>query len=157
MQAEKLCFRCNTSKPVDEFYRHPQMADGHLGKCKECAKTDVLLNRTNNAEYYKQFDRDRAYLPHRVTARKAYAKTPEGQAAQTRRTKKWAALHPDQKHAMTIVGNAVRDGRMTRLPCSRCDTPNAHAHHPDYSKPLEVIWLCPQCHCDEHKRLRALA
>lgn len=30
-------------------------------------------------------------------------------------------------------------------------------HHPDYSKPLEVVWMCRPCHLAEHKRLEALA
>ena len=42
--------------------------------------------------------------------------------------------------------NEVRRGRIRRQPCVQCGTPNAHAHHEDYSKPLEVIWLCRKCH-----------
>jgi len=52
------------------------------------------------------------------------------------------------------VSNAIRDGRLSRQPCEVCQAPEAQAHHADYSKPLEVRWLCFRHHRElEHKQV----
>ncbi|KKK81651.1 hypothetical protein LCGC14_2811270, partial [marine sediment metagenome] len=47
---------------------------------------------------------------------------------------------------------AIRDGRLERPTiCPSCDVETfIEAHHEDYSKPLEVKWLCDDCHRKEH-------
>jgi hypothetical protein len=42
---EKACIKCGETKPLDAFYKHPMMSDGHLNKCAECTKSDVRLGR----------------------------------------------------------------------------------------------------------------
>jgi len=56
--------------------------------------------------------------------------------------------HPDRTRANNIVYNEIRYGRLKQQPCVDCNAPTflSQAHHEDYSKPLEVMWLCPSCH-----------
>jgi hypothetical protein len=53
----KVCFKCKVEQPIECFYRHPRMTDGHLGKCKACTKNDVHTNRELRIGYYREFDR----------------------------------------------------------------------------------------------------
>ncbi len=63
---------------------------------------------------------------------------------------------PVKTKAQTAVSNAIRDGRLLRQPCATCGAPRAEAHHDDYSRPLDVLWLCKTHHTEEHRRLRRL-
>ena len=44
MEQHKKCFKCNKSKPKEDFYKHPRMKDGRLGKCKTCTRADTASN-----------------------------------------------------------------------------------------------------------------
>lgn len=46
---------------------------------------------------------------------------------------------------------AVMSGKLRRLPCQQCGALSAEMHHPDYSRPLEVVWLCHPCYMALHK------
>ena len=49
-----------------------------------------------------------------------------------------------------------RRGKLVPAPCSICHDPAAQKHHDDYSKPLQVRWLCRKCHLALHSRNRTL-
>jgi hypothetical protein len=58
---------------------------------------------------------------------------------------------PEKFNARQAVHRAVKSGRLVRGPCEECGaTENVQGHHDDYSKPLDVRWLCPTCHAKEH-------
>lgn len=132
----KQCFKCLNEKPLCDFYGHPKMADGHLNKCKECTKKDVTLHRQENLEHFQEYERKRSSLPHRVELHaKVYAA--------------YAIKYPNRVKANMAARNAVRDGRLTKLPCLMCGS-DAVAHHPDYDRPLDVVWLCHSHHKKTH-------
>lgn len=66
------------------------------------------------------------------------------------RKARYEARYPQKKIAHRALNYAVRLGRVVRLPCELCGNVKSQAHHDDYSKPLEVHWLCRQCHWTEH-------
>lgn len=157
MTTEKTCFKCNQTKPLTKFYRHPRMADGHLNKCKDCTKSDTRATRLARLDYYLEYDRNRGSLPSRVKARAAYAKTERGKYVKRRGMATYSASNPLRRVAHTAVGNAIRDGKLLRSPCEICGShDHVHAHHDDYTKPLNVRWLCRACHVEWHRHNRAL-
>jgi hypothetical protein len=151
--SSKQCFKCLQLKPLEAFYRHAAMRDGRLNKCVECTKADVRENRLAKIEHYRQFDRLRSNLPHRIAARAAYRKTDAFRLSHAIATKRWDVANAIRKAAQTAVSNAVRDGKVTPLPCFVCGA-KGQAHHPDYSAPLAVAWLCPRHHAQTHREHR---
>ena len=137
----KTCFKCGTSQPLENFYTHPQMADGHLGKCKECCKR-YARKQPGRPEYEKL----RNQQPHRVALRKAYQK--EHPEVCNPLKKAWELRNPEKKRACTALNNAIRDGKIVRQTiCEVCGSAqNVEAHHDDYTKVFDVRWLCKRHH-----------
>jgi len=154
MSDSKNCFKCGELKPLSMFYKHKQMKDGRVNKCKECNKADVSGNYRANIYHYKKYEKSRATLSHRVKARADYTKTDEGKAAGSKAKKAWRERNAVKNGASIIVGNAVRDGRLIKPDyCESCrNKPNRlHGHHDNYAFALQVRWLCPGCHTKWHK------
>lgn len=122
-----------------------------MGECKECTKARTKRNRLVNLDHYKEYDRNRANRPDRIAARVAYQQTPEGRIAASRAKLHYATRNPVKRAAHVTCGNAIRDGKLIRQPCEVCGSAKAQAHHDDYSKPLDVRWLCSTHHSEWHK------
>jgi len=149
----KHCKKCGEEKPLSEYYKHAKMADGHLNVCKDCKRSDAINVRNSNIEYYRAYDRARANNPERVQSRENYAKSESGKVAQGAAKKRFSERNPVARKCTHAVNNAVRDGKLIKQPCEVCgSTTKVHGHHDDYSKPLDVRWLCPKHHAEWHKR-----
>ena len=143
------CVRCLETKNEDDFYANDRT-------CKTCRCALVRENRAQKVDYYREYDKGRGMLPHRVEARSAYQKTDAGKAAMQKSRKKWLDANEDKRAAHIILGNAVRDARIEKPEsCSECGAAECriHGHHDDYGKPLEVRWVCSRCHRKIHEEL----
>lgn len=135
----KKCFKCNKLKPLSDFYKHPQMPDGTVNKCKECSKKDTRDHRLNPKyrEKVLRYDKERFKKPERKKLVAEYQRK--------RRSK-----HPEKERARRLIGYRLRRGILKPLPCEICGNKKTEAHHDDYSKPLEIRWLCFKCHRRVH-------
>jgi ribosomal protein S27AE len=62
----------------------------------------------------------------------------------------WQEKNPEKRAAHKAVEYHKLIGNLKQQDCEVCGRQNTHAHHDDYSKPLDVRWLCPACHKREH-------
>jgi hypothetical protein len=78
-----------------------------------------------------------------------YRRSAKGRAAKRR----YAAKYPQKDRARKALSAAVRRGVLDRPDsCSRCGGPGRpEGHHDDYTRPLDVAWLCKPCHVAEHR------
>ena len=134
---QKVCFKCRRRKPIEQFYKHSQMGDGHLNKCKSCTKKDVK-RRYHDPEARKriiEYERQRFNDP----ARKEKIKLYQSRMRQQNRGK---------YRARQKVSNSIRYGKLHRKPCEVCSDQQSEAHHTDYRKPLQITWLCRKHHLE---------
>ena len=68
--------------------------------------------------------------------------------------RKWRPRHPVERHAHKIVFINIRNGKLKRQPCEVCGKLKVEAHHEDYSRPLEINWLCKKHHAERDKERR---
>lgn len=99
----------------------------------------VRSNRLKNVEYYRAYDVERTKRPERI------------QHLLTN-MRKFRAANPEKYKAHLLVNNAIRKGTLIKKPCEVCNTTeHVHGHHDDYTKPLEVRWLCAEHHVAHHR------
>lgn len=124
------CKACQADKATTDFYT------SNKTRCKECIKASVRENRLERIDYYRQYDRMRASQPHRLANNFAHSQI-------------WRQEFPNRRRAQGAVQHALRAGKLKKQPCWVCGD-KAVAHHPDYDRPLDVVWLCQPHHKQTH-------
>lgn len=116
----KQCSICKVEFNLDNFYKDKHTKSGLDHRCKPCARKRTRESR--NPEVNRRSSAiHRKKFPKKVQAR-------------------------NKIHYHVKVGNIIRPDH-----CEECGTKcKTHAHHCDYSKPLDVIWFCKSCHQNWH-------
>jgi hypothetical protein len=134
----KTCSTCKISQPLSNFQKCVTRKDGHQYRCRECQ------NALTRAAWHKNGDKNRA-------RNRAYKRTEAGLDSSSR----WSKSNREKRNAQKMVQVAVLSGKLVRKPCVKCGD-KAEGHHEDYSKPLDVVWLCQAHHAERHRELREM-
>lgn len=126
----KVCNRCKEEKSVAHFYKSRSNVQTRRAVCRECIS--------------KAYNKETARLQN-------IKRRDSGKNGET--MKRMTAKYPEKFIARHKLVYAVKMGRIKKLPCDECGDNKSEAHHPDYSKPLEVIWLCRKHHAEKHRKL----
>jgi hypothetical protein len=133
----KLCLKCEQTKPVVEFYRDCTRPGGRHPYCKEC-------QRRSASEYFR--------LHPEVNKRAVRRYKDSHREVLNRRSAEYALANPEKIRARSLANSARRHGRLVApTVCGSCGKARKiRMHHEDYSKPLDVRWLCDVCHTQLH-------
>lgn len=138
---KKHCSRCNTTKPRTDFFRRSASDDGLQGKCKKCQK--------ELHDIYRWTDSGRNIV---AANKRKYFSSALGKYQKKKGREKTKISGKGKAHS--AVNHALLMGRLERKPCSICGNTSSQAHHEDYSKPLDVVWLCRKHHQLRHIEIR---
>lgn len=150
---EKVCKSCNQLLPINSFYFHPLVKTKSTGKCISCIKEYNDKHKEEKKEQKREYDKKRNQLPHRIEARKKYAR--ENRDIVNAISNRWSKNNRKKRNAEQQAYRALLNGKIEKTPCAGCGrTDDLEMHHRDYDKPVEVIFLCHTCHSLEHKQKR---
>jgi hypothetical protein len=134
-----LCSKCGESKQTSEFYKTSggDRVRPVRSHCKACIKAHKAANLSRQREYQRKYRDD-----NRDKIRKYHRDYMRGRDYGNRYRK-----------ARSSLNNAVHRGKISKpsacTECGRTDL-RIEGHHPDYSRPLDVVWLCTLCHGRRH-------
>lgn len=142
-------YRQSHKEEISEYQR--KYYQSHKAVILERVRKYQQSRRTEIAKYQREYRQSHKI---EITEQKrAYFQTPAGRESQRRGGRNSRERYPEKAKARSNISNAIKLGKIERsVFCEECGLPaKTEGHHPDYSKPLEVIWLCPECHVELNK------
>lgn len=123
MSGVKICSRCRGEFPLSFFHKRKDRPIGVAPHCKACdSKRGRGKKKVRRPPYSPEADR-------RLTAK-----------------------HPESRRAKNIVAGLRQRGKILPGPCLICgEQDGVEAHHCDYNKPREIVWLCRPHHKAWHR------
>ena len=149
----KICRRCGGEGP---FGKNLACKDGLDIYCKKCCieKIKAYLETEHGKKVQREYQNSEHGKKARRKAGEKYQKSKRGKEARIKVREKY----PEKIRARHCISYAIASGKITRPSVCSIDDEDCkgriEAHHEDYSKPYEVIWLCRFHHRPRHQELR---
>lgn len=145
----KICTKCLIEKNTSEF---GVLQGKYLNSwCKEC-KREYARKHMNEINNSCSEIREK----NKASCRKYYY---NNKIREVKKVRDYYRASPEKMYAHDLVKINIRNGNLQRADscecCSRVDL-QIYAHHPDYKKPNEIIWLCRSCHKKVHNGIPLL-
>lgn len=155
----KTCSQCSEEKLLSDFYNSGRH---HTTRCKPCHNIYMRNWRRENKDAIRIRDRERGFCEKERHRRRQYYQTrkhdPDFRSRKQALCKEAELRHPIKYRTRTILTNAKKYGKV--IPNEMCEncgmSEDVTAHHEDYTKPLDVIWLCRACHGKRHQEINDL-
>ena len=139
-RAVKRCSTCGRVRPLTAFSRGKHCRGGHRGQCNACRAAYMRQWRRRNLEHARA--KARRQNRKRRDWLAAYRQTPDRRLKQAVRNTSYWAVEAGLLPRKDRCERCGAGGRAVRL----------NRHHPDYSDPLRIVWLCTRCHGDVHRK-----
>lgn len=122
--------------------------------CRPCERIKQAEWRAKRKENGRPVVSTRMPREYHKKYAETYSKNPEVRAKRAEKAREHSKdpAYELQRKARKAVGKAVRIGELVRMPCEICGDFPTHGHHDDYSRPLDVRWLCPFHHVAHHSK-----
>lgn len=141
------CKRCKKTKEITDFPANKRRKLGRGTVCKECrAEQNRAWYRTPSASERFEARKERKELQ-----QKKYRESAKGRATAIAKFRRDKLKHTEKYKARYKLRNAVWQGKIIKLPCEVCGDKRSQGHHEDYTKALEVKWLCDKHHKALHR------
>lgn len=135
----KRCSRCREIKPATGFYKNAARSDRLTSYCKACFHLVPAAERAETK--WRHSEKGKVY---RSNYMREYVAERRSDPAVRRR-----------QEVRVFTRLAVLVGMLTKGPCEVCGITRVDAHHEDYTKPLEVRWLCREHHRARHDAMKS--
>ena len=168
----KKCSKCKKELSINNFGLNKNTKDGHRHYCKQCnkefnkkynkrldpkekARRKAERDRKRELEFKKILNESKTNMTAEECLKLHKQEQERKQKARKEYLIKYYQKNKYKVKAQAQLNRAVRLGKVNKpLKCSKCgEVARLHGHHEDYSKALDVVWLCQSCHQARHKEL----
>ena len=146
----KQCKQCKKSKELKYFYFLANSRTKHESKCKECRNKYFTEHGRTIKEKRRIWVRKSAERQDFKKRRSIYMK--KWVEENREKIKNYRKKYIFKNRTRQRTKAAIKSGKLIKNPCEKCGSKKVDVHHIDYSKPLDVRWLCRKHHMLMHRK-----